>query len=89
MDAAFDGVGGAIGRAAFELVRRGGGFLSFGLASGAFTAILPEEATDRGVTVVRGAPVGPAAAVTLSRAALGGQAAGRLRPLIGQTFMLE
>jgi NADPH:quinone reductase len=41
VDAAFDGVGGAIGRTAFDLVRGGGRFLSFGLASGAFTAISP------------------------------------------------
>lgn len=89
VDAAFDGVGGAVGRTAFELVRRGGRFLAFGLASGAFTAIAPEEAAGRGVTVVRGAPVGPAETVVLARSALGEVAAGRLRPLIGQTFPLE
>ena len=34
VDVAFDGVGGAIGRASFDLVRDGGRFLPFGMASG-------------------------------------------------------
>ena len=34
VDVVFDGVGGAIGRQAFELVRAGGRFSSFGMASG-------------------------------------------------------
>ena len=36
VDVAFDGVGGTIGRAAFELVRDGGRFVPFGMASGEF-----------------------------------------------------
>ena len=38
VDLVFDGVGGAIGRAAFDLVRVGGRYLHFGMAGGAFTA---------------------------------------------------
>ncbi|HEY4027054.1 MAG TPA: zinc-binding dehydrogenase, partial [Candidatus Dormibacteraeota bacterium] len=89
VDVVFDGVGGGAGRAAFELVRAGGRFLSFGLASGAFTAVAAEEARRREVTVVRGVPVTPAEAVELARAALAEAAAGRLRPVIGQTYPLE
>src|SRR5215472_4490656 len=89
VDVAFDGVGGAIGRAAFELVRRGGRFLCFGLASGTFTAVSATEAAERGVTLVRGVPIAPAEMVKLARAALDELAAGRLRPVIGQTFPLE
>jgi NADPH:quinone reductase len=89
VDLVFDGVGGAVARAAFGLLRRGGRFVAFGLASGAFAAITDEEAADRGVTVVRGARVDPAEMADLSRAALEEAAAGRLRPVIGQTFPLE
>jgi NADPH:quinone reductase len=89
VDVAFDGVGGTIGRAAFELVRPGGRFVAFGLASGSFTAVSGEEAAQRGVTVTRGAPVTPADMVELVRTALAEAAAGRLRPVVGQTFPLE
>lgn len=54
VDVVFDGVGGAIGRSAFELLDRGGRMLSFGLASGEWAGISDEMAADRGVTVVRG-----------------------------------
>ena len=89
VDVVFDGVGGEIGAAAFELVRRGGRFVSFGLASGAFTTVDADEAGRRGVTIVRGTGAAPADLVALSRDALDEAAAGRLRPLIGQTFPLE
>jgi NADPH2:quinone reductase len=89
VDLVFDGVGGAVARAGFGLVRRGGRFLAFGLASGAFAAISDEEAAERGATVVRGVRVDPAEMADLSRAALAEAAAGRLRPVIGQTFSLE
>jgi NADPH:quinone reductase len=85
VDVAFDGVGGAIGRAAFDRVRPGGRFYPFGMASGAF-AQLPER---EGVTVVRGGRPDPADQLALTRAALAEAAAGRLRPVIGQTFPLE
>ena len=49
----FDGVGGAIGRAAFELLARGGRMVSFGLASGEWATIAAEDAAARGVTLVR------------------------------------
>jgi NADPH:quinone reductase len=89
VDVVFDGVGGAIGGAAFGLVRAGGRFCSFGLASGSFTAIPEGEPARRGVTVIRGAPLEPAEMLELTGAALAEAAAGRLRPVVGQTFPLE
>lgn len=89
MDVVFDGVGGAIASAAFELVRSGGRFIAFGLASGAFAAISDRGATERNVTVIRGVRLDPAQMVELSRSALAEAAAARLRAVIGQTFPLE
>ena len=85
VDVVFDGVGGEIGRAAFGLVRDGGRFCSYGLSSGAFTAVDEPEAARRGITVIRGVRVTP----ELSAKALAEAEAGRLRPLVGQTFPLE
>jgi NADPH2:quinone reductase len=89
IDLVFDGVGGTVGRAAFDLVRPGGRFYGFGLASGTFTQIPPAEAAAKNITVLRGGPLSPEAMRELSRAALAEAAAGRLRPVIGQTFPLE
>jgi NADPH:quinone reductase len=89
VDVVFDGVGGAIGRAAFGLVRSGGRFCAFGLASGAFTDIPDADAARRNVTVIRGTRLEPEELRELSRAALAEAEAGRLRPVIGQTFPLE
>jgi NADPH:quinone reductase len=85
----FDGVGGEIGAAAFGLLGRGGRFLAFGMASGAFTPLADGEAAKRGITVLRGAPISPEQMRELSQAALAEAAAGRLRPVIGQRFDLE
>jgi NADPH2:quinone reductase len=89
VDVAFDGVGGDIGRAAFALVRPGGRFCAFGLASGAFTQIPDDEAAGRKVTVVRGTRPAPEEMRELTKAALAESVAGRLDPVIGQTFPLE
>ena len=89
VDLAFDGVGGAIGLAAFELVRDGGRFSAFGMASGAFVRIPQGEAERRGITVIRGAPITPEDSRALQRQALADAVAGRLRPVIGQRFPLE
>jgi NADPH2:quinone reductase len=89
VDVVFDGVGGAIGRSAFELLDRGGRMLSFGLASGQWADISDEAAADRGVTVVRGLPATPEELRAFSESALAEAAAGRLRPVIGQRFPLD
>ncbi|MGH3327405.1 MAG: zinc-binding dehydrogenase, partial [Streptomycetales bacterium] len=88
VDVVFDGVGGAIGRSAFELLDRGGRMLSFGLASGEWADVPHEAATQRGVRLVQpSAPPEEMRAFTVS--ALAGAAAGRLRPVIGQRFPLD
>ena len=89
VDVVFDGVGGEIGRAAFELVRPGGRFCAFGLASGTFTQIPDADAARRKVTVVRGTRLPPEEMRELTKRALAESVAGRLRPVIGQTFPLE
>jgi NADPH2:quinone reductase len=89
VDVVFDGVGGEIGRAAFELVRPGGRFCAFGLASGTFTQIPDADAARRNVTVVRGTRLAPEEMRELTKRALAESVAGRLRPVIGQTFPLE
>lgn len=88
VDVVFDGVGGVIGRAAFEQLAPGGRYCSFGMASGSFAPMAPEEACTRGVTVVRGAPLDHADMIRLTTLALEGAAANRLRPVVGQTFPL-
>jgi NADPH2:quinone reductase len=89
VDLAFDGVGGTVGLAAFELVRDGGRFSAFGMASGAFVRIPDGEAERRGITVLRGVPLTPEDSRALQREALAEAVSGRLRPVIGQRFPLE
>jgi NADPH2:quinone reductase len=89
VDVAFDGVGGDIGLAAFDLLRPGGRFCPFGMASGRFTSIAEPVADARGVAVLRGGVPSPEQLLALSRAALEEAAAGRLRPVIGQEVVLE
>jgi NADPH2:quinone reductase len=86
LDVAFDGVGGEIGRAAFYLVGKGGRFVAYGLASGAWAA-LPED--PGGVTVVRGPFGTPQEIPEFSRRALAEAAAGRSRAIVGQRFPME
>lgn len=89
VDVTFDGVGGAIGLTAFGLLRHGGRFCPFGMASGSFAAIDPGQAGARDVAVLRGSPLSPDDLVGLTRAALDDAAADRLRPVIGQESALE
>ncbi|MGR6322785.1 zinc-binding dehydrogenase [Micromonospora soli] len=88
VDVVFDGVGGPLARAAFDLLDPGGRMLSFGLAGGAWADVPEELAAARGVALLRpGAP--PDELRSLAERALAEGAAGRLRPLIGQRFPLE
>ncbi|MCT9932007.1 zinc-binding dehydrogenase [Planotetraspora sp. A-T 1434] len=89
VDVVFDGVGGPIGRSAFELLDRGGRMLSYGLASGEWADISDGAAAARGVTLVRGPSVKPEEMSALTASALAEAAAGRLRAVIGQRFPLE
>ncbi|MGI5349538.1 zinc-binding dehydrogenase [Streptomyces sp. CA-250714] len=87
----FDGVGGAIGHAAFELTARGARFSAHGAASGGFTELDATAAAERGVTLagIDQVQFSAAEAKPLLDRALLEAAAGRLRPVIGQTFALE
>ncbi len=90
-DVVFDGVGGKIGRAAFEVTARGGRFSVHGASSGTATVIDPAQAQQRGVTVI-GIEQLPAFGPHMLRwgaQIMAEAAAGRIRPVIGQTFPLE
>ncbi|MFF2075890.1 zinc-binding dehydrogenase [Kitasatospora sp. NPDC058162] len=91
VDVVFDGVGGEIGRAAFELTARHGRFSVHGASSGRLTAIDPAEAERRGVEVIGieqlygfRPRMHQWAEQVMAEAV-----AGRVRPVIGQTFPLE
>jgi NADPH2:quinone reductase len=88
VDVVFDGVGGEIGLTAFGLLRQGGRFCSFGMASGSFTAVPAGEAQQRHISVLRGVALDPVEMRRLTVAALDLAVAGHLHPLIGQTFPL-
>jgi NADPH2:quinone reductase len=89
VDVVFDGVGGAIARSAFELLRSGGRFSSYGMASGTFAGISDEAGADAGVTLLRGNGRSPERLRALSERALALAAAGAISPVVGQTFALE
>ena len=89
VDVVFDGVGGDTGLAAFGLLRAGGRFCPFGMASGSFAPVTPELAQDRQVTVRAGAGGSPEELAELARTALAEAVAGRLRPVVGQEFELD
>ena len=59
VDVVFDGVGGDIGRTAFGLLRPGGRFCPFGMASGSFAPVTPELAQARQVTIRPARPRAP------------------------------
>jgi NADPH:quinone reductase len=90
-DVVFDGAGGEIGRAAFAITARGGRFSAHGAPSGGFAEVDPQEAERRAVTVrgIQHVQYAPAEGRRLTERALSEAAAGRIRPLIGQTFPLE
>ncbi|WP_328612408.1 zinc-binding dehydrogenase [Amycolatopsis sp. NBC_00355] len=87
VDVVFDGVGGAIGTAAFGLLRPGGRMASYGLAGGSWAEVSEEDAAARDVSLVRGIG-GPEDMRTFTKSALTEAAEGRLVPLIGQRFPL-
>lgn len=88
-DVVFDGVGGDVGAKAFGLLRPGGRFCPFGMASGGFAPVTADMARAARVDVRSGGPMSPTESVALSRAALDEAAAGRLRPVIGQEHPLS
>jgi NADPH2:quinone reductase len=89
VDVVFDGIGGAIGGATFELVQEGGRFVPFGMASGQFVAIDEDEAARRGVAIIRLPAPTPDEAREVTGSVLADAEAGRLYPVIGQQFPLD
>jgi NADPH:quinone reductase len=87
----FDGVGGRLGLDAFGITAEGGRFSAHGAASGGFAAIAPAEAEDRGITVrgIEQVRFGPGEHGHFAGLALAEMRAGRIAPVIGQTFPLE
>src|SRR5919197_625682 len=89
---ALDGVGGALGRGALELLGPGGGVVPFGFASGLPTELSAGDLFARALTV--SAAVGPRVLQRpgglrdLEERALAAAASGRLVPLVGQRFPL-
>lgn len=90
-DVVFDGVGGQIGGDAFGITARGGRFSAHGTPSGGFAEIDPQEAQRRGITIsgIQDVQFAPEEAKRLAERALSEVVAGRIRPVIGQTFPLE
>lgn len=88
LDLAYDGVGGAIGRTVFEALAPGGRFVVHGMASGVPTDTSEPPAP---VTVIGLAELASIASNgrELATAILAEAAAGRLRPVVGQTYPLE
>ena len=88
VDVVFDGVGGDIARAAFDMLGPGGRFCAFGMASGSFAPVTPELARQHQVSMVYGTGLSPEELAALVRTALAEAAAGRIRPVIGQELTL-
>jgi NADPH:quinone reductase len=85
-----DGVGGAIGAAAFDLVADGGRFSAHGSPSGSFAGINDDAARRRRVQVstIRDLQYGAGERSRLMKDVLNHLAAQEITPLIGQTFSL-
>jgi NADPH2:quinone reductase len=87
-----DGVGGAVGRAALELVSPGGRLVMFGYTSGAVVPLTAQDVLERGVAVT--AAIGarmfarPGGIQALAEQAVGRLAAGEWRPEV-TTYRLD
>lgn len=90
-DIVFDGVGGEIGLAAFGVTARNGRFSVHGASSGRVTVIDPVEAQKRGVEVIGIEQLYgfPPRMRRWAERVMAETVAGRVRPIIGQTFPLE
>ncbi|MFB4285419.1 zinc-binding dehydrogenase [Nonomuraea sp. MTCD27] len=90
-DVVFDGVGGAVGGAAFELLGRGGRFFAHGVPSGSTALVDPAVAERRGVRLIGMEQVqfAPAEFRRLAELTLREVAAGRLTAAVGLAVPLE
>jgi NADPH2:quinone reductase len=89
-DVVFDGAGTQLGQAAFTITADGGRFSAHGSPSGGFAQIDPGDARQRGITVrgIEQVQFTPGQLHALTTRALAEAAAGRIQPVIGQTFPL-
>ncbi|HET6359256.1 zinc-binding dehydrogenase [Streptomyces sp.] len=89
-DVVLDGVGGALGLAAFPLTADGGRFSAHGAPTGGFAPVDAAEAEHRGIKLlgIGDVQLTDEAYVRLAAKALGEAASGSLRPVIGGTFPL-
>ena len=89
-DVILDGVGGQIGQDAFTVIAPGGRFSAHGAPSGSFAQIDPAEAERRSLTVrgIEQVQFDPADLPPLVEQALAEVSAGRIEPVIGQSFPL-
>jgi NADPH:quinone reductase len=87
----FDGVGGSLGVTAFGILAAGGRFSGHGAASGGFAPVDRDDAGRRGITVqgIEQVQFPPEVHEKLTGQALAEVAAGRLRPVIGQSYPLD
>jgi NADPH2:quinone reductase len=90
-DVIFDNIGGTVGGAALGAIARGGRFSAHGTPSGSFAQIdrALAEARDVAVIGIGSAQLADAERARRTRAVIGELAAGRIAPVIGQTFPLE
>jgi len=89
-DVVLDGVGGPLGRQAYQVMADGGRFSAHGAPSGSFAPIDPDDARRRGVTLsgIRDLQATPDQRTALAGQILSRVRAGDLTPLIGQAFPL-
>jgi NADPH2:quinone reductase len=87
----FDGAGGELGRAAFDVTAPGARFSAHGAPSGDFVTVDRSEGERRGITMfgIEDVRLGPVEAQREAERAVSEAAAGRIKPVIGQTFPLE
>lgn len=85
-----DGVGGQLGRDAYEIIADGGRFSAHGAPSGSFSTIDQDDARRRNVRVtgLGDLQIRPGDRADLARQLLPEVVSGRICPLIGQTFPL-
>jgi NADPH2:quinone reductase len=91
VDVVIDNVGGDLGESAFDLLATGGRFSAHGTPSGRFADLDAELVRQRAADVVGIGDVqlDMATRRRLTERMLAEAAAGRIRPVIGQTFPLE
>ncbi|MEU9606633.1 zinc-binding dehydrogenase [Streptomyces sp. NPDC048057] len=91
VDLVYDGAGGQLGRDAFDTVRKGGRFITYGTASGGLADVDPDRAEQRDVAVTNaleaGSP-GTEQVRALLAEALRRVADGTLTPTVGATYPL-